>query len=304
MSSHLRDCGDGFLSGPHRAGGPILCSLPAKCRFITGSFIRDGLRIERETVTILLRHNMPYTEILPIGRLSKIYPEPEPIPTILVVMTPESVNRNDEWVVAAKEIHQKFVSEFPTISVEIIDDRLTHPPRYLPVESNHSVFSKWDAICENILRDRSLDMKHWNGISCWRHGYDPDPMKNRVTIIISVGVAAVGDSFVTATRRIQGILAEAEEHDVDILFQESSCEPYVMSPLLPYSVSSETKPVPGMSIGICNSSAGSSTLGGFIELEFPGDPKPRQYALTCFHSVFAPEGRRDNLLTVKGAQEG
>ena len=59
---------------------------------------------------------------------------------------------------------------------------------------------------------------------------------------------------------------------------------------------------PGVSIGIQNSSAGSSTLGGIIELRFSGSILWQSYGLSCFHCVYHLMNHRQNLDKIAGAK--
>ncbi|KAJ6187246.1 hypothetical protein N7519_002154 [Penicillium mononematosum] len=49
---------------------------------------------------------------------------------------------------------------------------------------------------------------------------------------------------------------------------------------------------PGVGLDIHGSSAGASTLGGFVQLRFSGQSHWHTYGLTCFHAVWPPEGKR------------
>lgn len=94
-----------------------------------------------EARRILRSHELSYKDIRPLGRRSHINPEPEPNPTVLVLMDHQSVNNN--WLTVAKEIHGEIAGKFPGISVEIMDERLNIPMRCYPVEESHSVNGKW-----------------------------------------------------------------------------------------------------------------------------------------------------------------
>ncbi|KAJ5138430.1 uncharacterized protein N7515_003278 [Penicillium bovifimosum] len=51
--------------------------------------------------------------------------------------------------------------------------------------------------------------------------------------------------------------------------------------------------LPGVSLGIHQCSAGSSTLGGLVQLQFANDSQWHTFALTCFHAVWPPANHRD-----------
>lgn len=307
LSSDVKVDQNGWVDSPRRVGGPILCSLPIHVDRVSDQynertgFYSNTLHIVTEAESILRNHGITPKEVLALGRWSSTDPEPEPIPTVLVMMDHQSVNNN--WLAAAKQIHRALVGRFQGISVEVIDERLNMRMHCYPVERSHSAFRKWERIANTIVRDYRMNKVEWNAIALWRYGSNSDTSRNRVTLIISVQKSAVGP-FETSRRRIQGILAaDREEDNVDILFQKAPIEHYSQNPGVLEDACTQG-PNPGVSIGIANSSAESSTLGGIVELQFRGHSGWTPYALTCFHCVFAPEGHRVNLLRIRGAEIG
>lgn len=77
----------GFLKSSHRVGGPILCSLPAlstgRAPGINASL---SSKLKDHTAHILKEFPLEFIFVTLIGRRSKVDREPEPIPTILIVM--------------------------------------------------------------------------------------------------------------------------------------------------------------------------------------------------------------------------
>ncbi|KAJ5941326.1 hypothetical protein N7516_001494 [Penicillium verrucosum] len=62
---------------------------------------------------------------------------------------------------------------------------------------------------------------------------------------------------------------------------------------------------PGVSIGIHDTytSAGTSTLGGLVQLQLPSESRWRTYGLTCFYAVWPPEENRSKrMLQIAGAE--
>ncbi|KAJ5195372.1 uncharacterized protein N7498_008810 [Penicillium cinerascens] len=301
LSSEVKVDENGWVHSPRRVGGPTLCSLPVLVDRVSDQynertgFYSNELHILTEAKAILRTHGITSEQVLALGRRSFTDREPEPIPTVLVMMDHQSVNNN--WLIAAKEIHRKLVGEFRGISVEIIDERLNTRMHCYPVERSHSVFEKWERIANAIMYDDLMNRAEWNGISIWRYGSNSDSSENRVTLIVNVQESAVGP-FETSRQRIHDVLAaEREENNVDILFLEASFELYAQTPGVPADACTKALK-PGVSIGIVNSSAGSSTLGGIVKLRFSNRTPWTPYALTCFHCVFAPEGHRANLLKI------
>ncbi|KAJ5085283.1 hypothetical protein N7532_010054 [Penicillium argentinense] len=297
----------GFLQSSFRAGGPVLCSLPANTVALDHAqraFLHDmEIEIYRLSDQILDKYALtPSTQDV-TGRLSVVRSESIPIPTLLIIMPRQPSPRSEKWREAARELHARILSQFIDLSIEIIDERLLRPAQCFPVERTHPVYSKWRRICHEILRVSNL--QQWVGISCWRYGYEEQRRDNAVTIIVSVRESADGP-FHTAARRIKGVLAIQSVEDVDVLFiknEDHLCvdEPNIGPELLVEACTQHVRP--GLSIGIQNSSAGSSTMGGIVELRFPGQSVWQRFALTCFHCVYPPEGHRLNLDNIQGARE-
>jgi hypothetical protein len=157
--------------------------------------------------------------------------------------------------VVAKRIQRELAASFPEICVEMSDDILFPPIRCFPVESSHPIFPRWARICKTILSE--CDISEWTSIECWRWGIEEPATENPVTVVVSVIKRAQGP-FHTSTQQIRRILAQDDLGDVDILFQESEIQRCAIGPFL--SREDSTLPAhPGMSIGINNSDAMSST---------------------------------------------
>lgn len=275
-----------------------MCSLPAFTRLVSAEYDRRTRyhdltpRLRADTEAILVEEGISYEFVSITGRQSKVDPEPEPVPTVLVV-----TERNSRRV--AKRIHQALAPLVSNICVELIGDALLKPFRCFPVSPSESIFHKWEKICESIL-SRS-DILEWTALECWRYGTSGDPIQNPVTVVVSV-LKSSTSQFYTATQRIRGLLAQQNESDVAILFQKDEIKRHVENPLIPRQAC--TLPAqPGVSLGIHSSSAGSSTLGGIVQLRSP-DNEWHSFGMTCFHCVYAPENHRESLNPIQHAGEG
>jgi hypothetical protein len=301
--SAVTECdSEGFLNSRLRAGGPVLTSIPAFETSVGNDYLENtGLlnsgnrRIFTDTVRRILRDNGidNHPDIRITGRCSIVNPEPAPIPTVLVVFEGNLSIDYSSWYKAAKKIHSKFKARLPETSVELIHEKLLRRPHCHPVPLSHPIAPVWKTICRQILSQSYINT--WSGFSCWRYGVEDVAEDNPVTLIVSLLESAQGP-FTTAVRRIRGILAINKVNGVDILFMKDQAIPYgggfddqkLRQDALKQYVQ------PGVSIGIHASDAGTSTLGGLIELKYPGDPEWRQFAMTCFHCVRPPEGKRSN----------
>jgi len=277
-----------------------LCSLPAYIIGLTAEYYRrtgqhrGSSKIREDTEAILAEEEISYTSMMATGRQSKVDPEPEPVPTVVVV-TKQSSRR------VAKKIHRALVQSFPSICVELINDRLLDPFRYFPVTRSESIFHKWEDICQTILSQS--DISEWTTVECSRYGTSSNPTDNPVTVIVSV-LKTSENRFGTAMQQIRDILASFNENDVAILFQEDDIKQYLKNdnPFLPNEACTISAQ-PGVSLGVHSSSAGSSTLGGIVELR-PRDNEWHSFGITCFHCVYAPENHRQTLGRIQSAPKG
>lgn len=239
--------------------------------------------IERFASRTLRDLHLRYNDIAVTGRQSKIDPEPELVATVLVRMPNHS--QPELWHRAVRLISSDLERRgHRRMSVELIEHDFWRGTYCFPVERHHSIFPKWRDIVQEILR-RSRKIE-WTGIDCWRYGTNPRRRDNPVTVIVRV-LKSSQNSFTTAARLIHGILATFKEADVDVLFMKDAQKSFVMNPTLPLGVA-DGSVHPGVSIGIHNSSAGSSTLGGLVQIRFKREKKWSTYGLTCFHCVCPP----------------
>lgn len=286
---------DRFMQSGQRAGGPYLCSLPTRDYPVKTENFAYPLPfevIEENVGKILGNSGIAYRQIAIIGRRSKVYPEPSPIPTILISAVGHS--RGWIWRDVAKKIHSIY-----NLSVEIIDEELEIPVRCFPIHQTDGIFHKWDNIRDTILHN--LDIFDWNALECWRFGRSPNQMENPPTVVISVREDSHKNHH-TDTQRIRGILAQFQEPGVSILFMNDQPVPHAPNRPLPTEACTRQLQ-PGVSIGIQDSTSGSSTLGGMVELRFDNGPW-QKFALTCFHAVYPPDGDRASLSLIPGADEG
>ncbi|KGO76504.1 Peptidase S64, Ssy5 [Penicillium italicum] len=290
----------GFLKSSHRVGGPNLCSLPAYTSTNVPSRFRTFASKTENCAKSILEHlSLQFVFVELVGRWSKINQESEPILTILAVM-PDQPNP-DTWYRAVRQIHTELQEKVPKISVELIEEKLYNGIYCSPVNSSHPIFSKWPSIVEYILSH--CDTRDWTALECWRYGTDTVRERNPVTVIVQV-LETSTNPFITAARHLHGILAYFELAEVDVLFQRDTNRQFIEDPSLPVDVCSAGI-LPGVSLGIHQCSAGTSTLGGLVQLQFANNPQWRTFALTCFHAIWPPENHRDipRLNTIANAQQ-
>ncbi|KAJ5094395.1 hypothetical protein N7456_010256 [Penicillium angulare] len=293
---------EGFLQSRFRAGGPVLCSLPGFIGRLGAEILSHDDEIHDITADILHKYNIHYIQLHLTGRIPIIRTENQPIPTVFVLIRHQSPPKSSQWRQIARIIHKRLASQFPEISVELMDENLAIKTNCSPVPHGHSVVPKWRQICDSILN--TLNISEWTGIALWRYGVEYNASDDRITLIVSVLESATGP-FNNSARRIRSILTAANERDIDVLFLKSERWRALDSPerKLEYKVPTEIcidRVVhPATSIGIKDSDAGTSTLGGIVELKKDSNWYP--YALTCFHCVYPPREHRQKLSAIKGA---
>lgn len=126
-------------------------------------------------------------------------------------------------------------------------------------------------------------------------------MGNPPTIIISIWEDSPKLHH-TDTQRIRGILAQFGQTDVSILFMKDTPRVHASNRPLPMEACTQLAQ-PGVSIGI-RDKAGSSTLGGMIELRMPDSQEWHKFGLTCCHAVYPPDGHCPSSRLIPGAEEG
>jgi hypothetical protein len=274
----------GFLQSALRAGGPYLCSLPAHTVHPVIHYDPATThQIEGYAAQVLRDLHLQYQGIRVVGRHSKVEPEPEQVTTVLVRMPNQP--QPELWLRAAKDIHQLLQRHhYDGISVELIETDMFNGIYCLPVESSHFIFPKWENIVHQILA-HFPNKDEWVGLDCFRHGTNTNWSSNPVTVIIRVCKTSE-KSFDAEARDVHDILVEFGEAGVDVLFMKDATQLYVRAIPLEATAGSV---YPGVSIGIHQSSAGCSTLGGFVQLRFEDRTDWNIYALTCFHCVYSPE---------------
>ncbi|KAJ5854876.1 hypothetical protein N7534_007419 [Penicillium rubens] len=292
----------GFLQSTPRAGGPYLCSLPARTITAGPHYDADTVyQIEGYAAQVLRDLHLEYQGIRLVGRHSKVDPEPEQVTTVLVRMP----NRPQpgSWYRATKEINQLLLRHHHHgISVELIETHLFNGIYCSPVESNHSIFPKWRNLAQEIVA-RCPNRHEWIGLDCFRYGTNPHRSSNPVTVIIRVRKTCESP-FVRAARYVHGILAASGEAEVDVLFTKDGTKSFILNPTIPLEATTGSV-YPGVSIGIHQSSADCSTLGGFVQLRFKDQKDWNTFALTCFHCVFPPEMHQgDSYLQSQDAKRG
>lgn len=175
----------GFIESRHRAGGPYLCSIPFQTTSISKDYNRRYQVYDNEPLiwkrvrTILNEEGIPFREIYIAGRLSKVDPEPEPVPTV-VVRTENCPRR------VARRIYESLVPRLSRISVDMISDELMRPYYLHPVPTSESLYPKWVSLCRQMIRacKQTGTVSQWASIECWKYGPDEE---NNVAILFQVG---------------------------------------------------------------------------------------------------------------------
>jgi hypothetical protein len=138
-------------------------------------------------------------------------------------------------------------------------------------------------------------------LGCWRYGVSQTPTENPITVVVGVEKQST-KQWTADSRRIQGILSHFGVSGVDNLFQKNEIRRYMENlTLAPGACHQSLRP--SVRIGIDQSTAGSSTLGGLVKLQFRNQ-QWRQFGITCFHAVYPPPHHRVTLNPIPGAADG
>lgn len=154
------------------------------------------------------------------------------------------------------------------------------------------------------MRDAVLhasDISEWVALECWRYGRSGDTLRNPPTIIVSVRKDSA-HFFHTAEQRVKAVLTQFGEPEVAILFMKDEILLCCERPELPPDACHE-KVQPGVGLDIDESTVGSSTLGGLLQLRFLQESEWQTFAVSCFHCVYPPENHRQNLNQLPEAQQ-
>jgi hypothetical protein len=225
--------------------------------------------------------------------------EPRAISIVLIVAN-RHAQLDKYWRSVARDVHTLVNHVFPDISVDIVEKDLNKPFVCHPVCETDAIFRKWDNIRMAILAEQYID--DWTGLECWRFGTSDDPLKNPVTVIASVQKQWLKEHH-SDSQQITNILLRFGESNVDVLLMRDEHQLY-QSRTSQLEEDCTQHMQPGISIGIHSSSAGSSTLGGLIDLRFSGSQEWHRFGLTYFRAVPPPESHRVTLNMVPGAEAG
>ncbi|KAJ5092005.1 hypothetical protein NUU61_006875 [Penicillium alfredii] len=269
----------GFLQSSHRAGGPALTSLPAS---------------SRPSPLFWRAYHIAYKDIFETGRQAKIDPKEGPIPTVMrggrTVHTgvKQRSRYSKYWHMnvrrspSTSSTSSSLCPAAATPSPERTQFSLNGPESVTPFSKSR--FTRVD--CTRVL-------------ALWgRHHAD----QQSVTVIISI-VKNSNSQFSTATRTIQGILAQFDKRDVNILFMKDEMKTFLDDDdiCIPRELCTQ-KIKPGGSIDMYKRSAGSLTLGGLVELRFRGKRQWEPFGLTSnsgFQPVRPSDDRARRILRVE-----
>ncbi|CAG7916436.1 unnamed protein product [Penicillium olsonii] len=292
---------DGFMTSAHRVGGPRLVSLPAvnspcpDSRFPGSSSREAQTRLANRVLAVMKEMYLEFSSMQIVLRKHKSQSDwATAIPTVLLVMPMGSTLATipETWYQAVRKIHRDLARHSQEMSVEIIEESLSTGIYLSLMPPKGSIVPKWTSIAYSIGK---LAKPDWSGVECWRYGTNPDREENPITVIVKVHKASK-DSFVKEAKQVHRVLEIFEEPDVDVLFQKNYETSFVQNPEVhPDSLLGGI--YPGVSIGIQDSSAGSSTLGGLVELEMrqpDGTLSSEIFAMTCFHCVWPPGKHRNH----------
>lgn len=278
---------DGFIEEDFRAGGPYVCPLPAQITpFPPGRNLRllqeESENIVQQISSVLDRFDVDYHGIGFYGRMWDFETEAEPVPTVVIEATKNSVD--EDWISPSRGIWET-LSQFGirSISVEMCDERAFEPDRYHPVPQTDPIFPVWNTVSDTIIRE--CDVKGWNSLGCYRIGKNDDGALNPSTILVTVD--DVDKDWRYTREDIVSILDRFRLHGVAVMIRKDEIlqfSPLSKKPDLPETALDRNAQV-GQSVARKGYHKGHGTFSGWVELLYPLDGQWYVYGLTCSHVV-------------------
>lgn len=272
---------DGLVNEDFRTGGPYLCAVPVQSVPLKNQHLEGrAVHLLEKVNSILLSHEVAFQSVDMCGRRSRVDPELDVIPTVLVLARRNALDKN--WLNACRDIRAFLTKEnLSSFNVEIADERAFELPRYSPVLPSDAIFHVWDKVWDQILM--KLDLKDIVCIECFRMGTSDDPKENPPTVILTVIKQSVRDwrqvreAAVSVLNDFNLPMVSVSIGPGNILRQDGGSIEY---PLSAYQDAAQA----GVSLGI-HGSALSGTFGGWVEIKDPRTGEWTKLGLTCFHCV-------------------
>ncbi|PKY08616.1 hypothetical protein P168DRAFT_301285 [Aspergillus campestris IBT 28561] len=283
---------DNFYNSEMRAGGPYLCSLPARTTLIDHNWYKhyaqlmeESPRLSMQISDLLKAQGMREIYFHITGRQSVVDPEHHAVPTVLIYASRKDQPVRQDWREIARLVYDLLCRHFPGINVEILDGVEEQVAMCFPVLTTDSIYSKWEDISAAILQQ--LDTSQWTSLQCYRYGiHRAEPATNPITVIVTVCYSA-DKRFLSSQGKIQAILASFEESTTAVVFLQDEFQNLV--------------DYPGPADRDHNSARAKLDGAAISEKALPGQSK--QYGITCFHCVYPPPALREGLLCEEGAQK-
>ncbi|MCJ1283910.1 hypothetical protein MMC26_003241 [Xylographa opegraphella] len=272
--------------GPGRVGGPNLCRLPALIGEISrGSLNRrayeNGLRAE--VAKILDEEKVNYEDLALLRRtwfFDNHNTTDEESETVVVGCAD---NREDSktWYSACIKIREFFIEQgLQDLNIEIASPMGITPLQSWEVEVEHLSMKIWRDI--RVTIHELLRGKEWISLELFRRGkhYTLDNTCP-VTIVVTIAEDSVPDWHYT-TERIVLVIENYGMDDVAVEVSRGKIVLHEERAILGEDNWAQEAKL-GHSIGPHGQIRNPSTLGGFLDLTFPGHRKT--YGVTCFHCV-------------------
>ncbi|OXV06241.1 hypothetical protein Egran_05991 [Elaphomyces granulatus] len=231
--------------------------------------------------SILLSHEVAFQSVDMCGRRSRVDPELDVSPTVLVLARRNALDKS--WLNACRDIRAFLAKEnLSSFNVEIADERAFELPRYSPVLPSDAIFCVWDKVWDQILM--KLDLKDIVCIECFRMGTSDNPKENPPTVILTVIKQSARD-WRQVREAVVGVLNYFNLPMVgvsigpgNILRQDGG---WIEYPLDAYQDAAQA----GVSLGIHGSALSAGTFAGWVEIKDPRTGEWTKLGLTCFHCV-------------------
>ena len=206
-----------------------------------------------------------------------------PVVLFVVALLPDQ-EQSKVWAPTCRELRDLLVAHgWTDVGVEIAVSDIEEEKRSYPIHPDDEFLERWPS-----LEDQIIDVLRVTGCSrldVVRRGKAPKPNENPITLAITIPEESTQD-WTMVSEKLVAILDENNLFHVvveiarGVLWQAFLDGPGRFLPLDEWTLLARV----GGSLGIRGMAGMSATLGGFIEIQQPGQSWER-YGVTCHHAV-------------------
>jgi hypothetical protein len=199
--------------------------------------------------------------------------------TILITATKSSPTDNN-WYLACQKLRQLFISKgYSSLNVEIIDSRASEPIYSFPIRFDEPFVQIWSKLRPKV--PKTLKDGDWASLSVLHRGKKEGDKP--ITTAITVKEDSIYD-WEAIARELENLLDAEQLLQVAIEILRGSIFQLSFEDRVLEERDFQIQAKFGGGLGPHGSSSSSSTLGSFLELEFPDD-LIKTFGVTNYHHV-------------------